>query len=183
MNENDLRVQRTRRLLQQALIELANQHDYNQITIRDITQAAQVGYKTFFRHYESREALMKAIIEAFVAKFQQAALPSNKPDAVRQNTLMMLQVARENSRMYRAILNSSAASELLQPALAMAYQDGQQFSGSSRIPSTLIGHHFATSMMSFLKWWLDNEDAYSEEEMIDFINQLLIRPIEQLRGR
>ncbi|MEM7116966.1 MAG: TetR/AcrR family transcriptional regulator [Chloroflexota bacterium] len=181
MNENDLRVQRTRRLLQEALIELANREEYSQITIRDITKAAQVGYKTFFRHYDSKEALLKAIVEAFIAKFQQAAQPSDNPNAVKKNTLLALQLAKENSNMYRAILNSPSAAQLLQPAMVMAYQDGQQLLGHSTNANTLVGNHFANSMLGFLKWWLDNEDVYSAEEMVHYIDQLLIQPIEQFR--
>ena len=181
MNENDLRVQRTRRLLQEALIELANREDYNQITIRDITKTAQVGYKTFFRHYDSKEALIRAIVEAFIAKFQQAALPPDQPGAVKKNTLLALQLAKENSNMYRAILNSPTAAQLLQPVMVMAYQDGQQLLGHSTNAKALIGNHFANAMLSFLKWWLDNEGVYSAEEMVDYIDQLVIRPIEQFR--
>lgn len=183
MNENDLRVQRTRRLLQEALIELANREEYSQITIRDITKAAQVGYKTFFRHYDSKEALITAIVEAFIAKFQQGALPPEQPGAVKKNTLLALQLAKENSNMYRAILHSPAAARHLQPVMVMAYQDGQDLLRHSTNANSLIGNHFANSMLGFLKWWLDNEDVYSAEEMADYIDQLVIQPIEQFQPK
>lgn len=180
MNENDLRVQRTRRLLQEALIELANQHDFGQITIRDITQTAQVGYKTFFRHYENKDALMLAIVESFIEQFQQAIVAPDEPDAVRRNTLIALQIARENREMYRAILNSPSAAQLLHPVLMMGYEDGKRFFGRTSLPNTLVAHHFTTSTIALLAWWLDSDETYSAEEMVAFIDQLLIRPIERL---
>lgn len=183
MNENDLRVQRTRRLLHEAFIALANQHGYSQITIREITQAAQVGYKTFFRHYESKEALLTAVVENAITQFQQAALPSHEPNAVGKNTLMALHLAKENRQMYQAILNSPAATLLIQPVMAVAYRDAQQFLGPTSVPNTLIAHHFATSMLGFLNWWLENQANYSAEEMMGFVDQLLIQPLERLRTK
>lgn len=54
MNENDLRVHCTRRLWREALIKLASNCAYEQVTIRDITQRAEDDYNTFVRHYNSR---------------------------------------------------------------------------------------------------------------------------------
>ena len=66
MNENDLRVQRTRSLLRQALIELVQEQGYEPISVRDITKRAQVGYKTFYRHYDGKEALLQALVGSII---------------------------------------------------------------------------------------------------------------------
>jgi len=180
MNENDLRVQRTRRLLQEALIDLVNTQGYDHTTIRDITRQAQVGYKTFFRHYESKEALLHAILGELMAEFQQATLSPGELNAVEKNTLTALQFAAAHENLLRAILNSPASDQLLAPLVKMGLQDGKRFLGGSTIPDELVSYHFATSMISLTRWWLESNKAYTMEEMADYINQLLIRPIQHL---
>ena len=59
--EPDRRIRRTRRALTDALISLTSEHPYRSIQVRDITDRADVGYATFYRHYESKDDLMLAI--------------------------------------------------------------------------------------------------------------------------
>ncbi|NJO83194.1 MAG: helix-turn-helix transcriptional regulator [Blastochloris sp.] len=66
----DRRITRTRRLLSQALVELVNQQRYENITIRDITDRADIGYATFFRHYESKDALMLDVVTNIVSELE-----------------------------------------------------------------------------------------------------------------
>src|SRR5258708_1039661 len=56
--KEDLRVQRTRKLLQQALIELTVEMGFAAVTVRDITRRAMVNRSTFYRHYLDKYDLL-----------------------------------------------------------------------------------------------------------------------------
>ena len=180
MNENDLRVQRTRHLLQEALIDLVISNGYEAVTIREITRQAQVGYKTFFRHYPSKEALLQAIVDGFLTEFHAVRMAPTTINATAQNTLAVLRFTQTHAALLQVILQSNAADQLLAPIVALAYQEGKSFFGDSDIPDEIVAHHFATSMISFLRWWLAHDLPYSVEEMADYINRLLIRPLKDL---
>src|SRR5688500_14242093 len=60
MAKMDRRVQRTREVLQKALIELINDRHYDDITIQDIVDRANVGRTTFYLHYNSKEELFSS---------------------------------------------------------------------------------------------------------------------------
>jgi len=47
----DRRIQRTRQLLDDALIELILEKGYDKITVQNIVDQANVGRSTFFAHY------------------------------------------------------------------------------------------------------------------------------------
>ncbi|MCB0060717.1 MAG: TetR/AcrR family transcriptional regulator [Caldilineaceae bacterium] len=181
MNENDLRVQRTRHLLQKAFIDLAISNGYEAVTIRAITRQAQVGYKTFFRHYPNKEALLQAVVDGFLTEFQAVRLPPTAAHATVQNTLAVLRFTQTHAVLIQVILQSSAADQLLAPITTFVRQEGESFFGDSDIPDELVAHHFATSMISFLRWWLANDLPYSVEEMADYIDRLLIRPLKELK--
>src|SRR5690242_8768698 len=63
MDLQDRRVKRTQKALARALIELTLEKGYEAITIRDITDKAEVGYATFFRHYHDKDALLKDVLD------------------------------------------------------------------------------------------------------------------------
>jgi AcrR family transcriptional regulator len=69
MTKIDRRVQRTRELLQKALIELISEHGYDAITIQDIVERANVGRTTFYLHYSSKDDLFMSCHEAIVSQF------------------------------------------------------------------------------------------------------------------
>ncbi len=69
MRKPDRRVRRTRELLQQALIALVGERRYETITIRDITDRADVARATFYLHYTDKDDLFLGCHEAIVGAF------------------------------------------------------------------------------------------------------------------
>ena len=54
----DRRVQKTKKLLSQALIQLILEKGYERVTVQDILDKANVARSTFYTHYESKELLL-----------------------------------------------------------------------------------------------------------------------------
>src|SRR3954467_8818375 len=54
----DRRSERTRQLLNGALIELMLEQRYDEITVQDIIDRANIGRSTFYAHYLDKEDLM-----------------------------------------------------------------------------------------------------------------------------
>ncbi|WP_437282254.1 TetR/AcrR family transcriptional regulator [Sorangium sp. So ce375] len=54
----DRRVQKTRKLLSDALVALILEKGYDEVSIQDIIDRANVGRSTFYSHYENKEQLM-----------------------------------------------------------------------------------------------------------------------------
>jgi AcrR family transcriptional regulator len=76
MTKSDRRVQRTRELLQKALIELISERRYDAITIQEIVDRANVGRTTFYLHYSSKDELFMHCHEAMVSGFHFGPLHS-----------------------------------------------------------------------------------------------------------
>ena len=58
----DLRVRRTRKLLQQAFLECTIEKGFAALTVRDITERAMVNRSTFYRHYLDKYDLLEQYI-------------------------------------------------------------------------------------------------------------------------
>jgi AcrR family transcriptional regulator len=72
---NDPWALRCRQALRTALLTLIDQRLFDQITIRDITNAAGVSYPVFFRRYATKDDLLED-----VAAEEVRALPPQSPD-------------------------------------------------------------------------------------------------------
>src|SRR5262245_12636405 len=57
-NVHDRRVQRTRRLLHEALISLILERGYDAVSVRDVVQRAGVGRSTFYTHFSDLEEVL-----------------------------------------------------------------------------------------------------------------------------
>ena len=56
--KNDRRSMRTQRILHEALMALMQEKRYDDITVQDIIDRANVGRSTFYSHYRDKEDLM-----------------------------------------------------------------------------------------------------------------------------
>jgi AcrR family transcriptional regulator len=59
----DRRVQKTRKFLQEALIELVEEKGYDSITVREILDRADVGRSTFYAHFQDKDDLLNSILD------------------------------------------------------------------------------------------------------------------------
>jgi AcrR family transcriptional regulator len=189
MNSTDRRVRRTQKSLGDALIALALEKDFDEITIQEITDRADIGYRTFFRHYADKDELLNDVL-SFV-KLEMRELMSPPPlqfftDPNLQvdelpNTRVLFEHVQENSNLYRVLLFSNRG--LVQPLKEFAVQEFKAHYGTffeTDIPFEIITNHMISSIITLLRWWLDNDMCYSPEEMGDISNRLIIQPIRSL---
>jgi AcrR family transcriptional regulator len=70
-NDLDRRVQKTRKSLQDALIELVAKQGYETVSIREILERANVGRSTFYAHFQDKDQLLHSILERLDELFEQ----------------------------------------------------------------------------------------------------------------
>lgn len=61
--KEDLRVRRTRKQIQEALIELTVEKGYNRVSIQDIVERAVINRSTFYRHYLDKDDLLSKYMD------------------------------------------------------------------------------------------------------------------------
>lgn len=183
MNEEDARVQRTRRQLHSAFVGLVIERGYESITVLDIAKEAKIGRKTFYRHYQDKETLLYATLEELLIEGQPLLLPPTSPKAAEENTLNALRFAQRYADLFRVLLRSPAAEQLIKPFLTFGFNEGHRFFAGSTTPDELVAYHFVISLMNLIRWWLEQAQPYPPEEMAEYVNRLVIRPISQLEPK
>lgn len=177
----DLRVRRTRRLLTQALLELVRERPFEAITARDVTDRAEVGYATFFRHYASTEDLMRHVVDDLLRDLQTLLPPLAGGDPQRAGAVIFGH-AREHADLYRLLLRSDRSLNLISnvvqegvESLGAAYEEKP----GSRVPLEVAANHVIRSFVSLLGWWLEHDLPYDPEHMGEIYRDLILRPTER----
>ena len=180
MNRQDKRVRRTRKALADALIALTIEQGYEGVTIQGITDRAGVGYRTYFRHYADKEALLHDVLQNTVAELRllietpaAANEPGYHPIPVENGRIIFEHIAA-NSDLYRVLLSSGSAA--LEPIMAYAQRealDSLEQMPDPPIPPPILAQHAVATIFSLAQWWLDNEMPYPPEKMAVYLAQLL----------
>jgi AcrR family transcriptional regulator len=98
----DRRVERTRRTLREALVTLVLERGWDEITVKDVCDAADVGRSTFYAHFADKEELLTSGFDALAAHLRQPG--ERPPGTVLQFALPLAEHALDNRRLFRALI-------------------------------------------------------------------------------
>ena len=85
-NSEDRRAKRTRRLLKESLLELMQEKPFSQISVRDVTERADVNRTTFYLHYTDTAQLLQSVEEELLAEAQ-TLIDAHLQETVAERTL------------------------------------------------------------------------------------------------
>jgi len=180
----DRRVKRSRSLLSEAVMSLILEKGYEAVTIRDITERADVAYVTFFRHYKSKDELLAYCLQAGMRDLQtridaaaRQARTNIPADAEGQ---LIFEHVQANSPFYRVLLRSLGAGQVRQQTLTaietIFLTSCKPLSAREKlIPHQIAAHHMAVSLLSLIEWWLEHEMPYPVERMGQMYDRLIIK--------
>lgn len=183
MIKTDRRVQRTRELLQKALIELIKERGYDTVTIQDIVDRANVGRTTFYLHYNSKDELFMGCHEVIVRQFhfgplhplsQEALLSPEAPpgmiSAYRHledgRTLLHSMFQGKDSLLILKRIRDQSAQEI-EANLRAAFAETD-----SAIPFDMLANYLAGAQLALVHWWLEKRRPHTPENLAQAFHRL-----------
>ena len=175
----DRRVQKTRKYLSEALVNLILKKGYEAVTIQDIIDEANVGRSTFYAHFESKEQLLfssnsdlsHTLIEAMNSK-------TNKEI----DFLLLYRHAKENAQVAKAMLGKKGGDLILshiKDVLSIKIENYFKKEGLGgkihKIKYAFDSKALASALVSYLTSWLDADMPFSPEEMAEKSQELVSR--------
>jgi AcrR family transcriptional regulator len=107
----DRRIQRTRQLLQDALLALILEKGFEAVTVQDVIDRANVGRSTFYAHFQDKEDLLLSGFEHLRTEFEKYLLSeSGTRDSPWALSFSMLQHAQSQRQLYKAFASKEATS-------------------------------------------------------------------------
>ncbi len=187
-SKEDRRTIRSKRLIANALRELALEKDYHKITIKDIVERADVGRATFYAHFEDKNDLNRFILlERFMAQVEIKLEASLNELSVKDHdhqtlipSLALFRVAKENYDLLKkyAVASEVGIDSLIQP-LIDRFEEKLELLGISDtpfgIPIQQISIFLISALTSLLTQWI-LDDMPSSPEMMNTNYQMLAYP-------
>ena len=176
----DPRVARTRRLLQDALMDLAKERSLDDISIADIADAATVNRTTFYQHYPDKETLLADALDEHAARngADLGGLEAQFHDRHRPPLVLVhyLRHIAENSDVYRVALGghgSSIAQTRLRERITQIAMEGIRMYGPSPawlpMPAEVAAASIAGSIIGVLRAWLERESLAPPDEAAEWL--------------
>ncbi len=180
MERTDRRVKRTNKLLQEALVDLTLERGYEAVTIRDITERADVGYATFFRHYPDKASLLAELLQAMKDDFRQLLEPFTIVSNPEHTAALIFEYVEDNYNLCRVLLTSADTMSLFRPMELIGQQEMApllQASQDGLVPVDVAVTHLLSSLVMLIRWWVDHDRPYPPERMGQIAAELVIKPV------
>jgi AcrR family transcriptional regulator len=180
----DRRTLRTQETLIHALLELIESKHYDQITVQDVVEKANVGRSTFYAHYQNKDALLLSGLEHQLDMVvQQIVLDAD--DKLKFDTYQLFQHAQGHYEVYRTLVWGSGFKLLIEDVHAALSQKIEARLASllstkptTSIPLPVLASIMSSVLLALLKWWLDNKTPYPPGEMDEIFQQLMMPGIQ-----
>ena len=178
----DRRSRRSQQLLGDALLTLILKKGYEAITIKDITEQADVAYVTFFRHYESIDDLLQRRLadelNELRERIETAARETQAGQGDTMEGQMIFEHAGDHRALFQVLLSSQGALQArkhVQDTIASIFLDSCRPLHDSRlVPPEVAANHMAAALLALIEWWLTHEMPYPTDHMARIYDRLVI---------
>ena len=177
------RVKRTRKLLQQAFLELFQEKGFTSISIQDITERATVNRATFYAHFTDKYDLLDSIIREEFERTITSQLPSTPRRGVASLRALIRATfgfldqfhhdCKPSDRQFDPLMERAIQQELAEILLGWLKQAPVGSAGSvgRRVPTETLSSVISWAIFGTAVQWSQSERTASREEMT---NQVLL---------
>jgi len=169
----DRRVQRTRSLIQGALLELMAERGYEGLTVQHIIDRANVGRATFYAHFADKQTLLASGLEdlrSALLERQRAAIAARRGHADFTFSLAMLEHAADAVPLWRAIAGRESGAFVMQrlhDMLAELVRNDLLAMGVRRSAQQreLLVQQITGGFVAAMTWWLNDGARQTANEV------------------
>ncbi len=179
----DLRVRRTRKLLQQAFLELTVEKGFAALTVRDITERAMVNRSTFYRHYLDKYDLLEQYMNEIYELIEDQAGTAERLEPASHKAssgpLNLLKHIQQFADFYRVMLGPQG-----DPHFAQRFRQNTEKRFRSLFAQALTEPEpdappidlklscIAYAGVGATIWWLEQEQPWPPEQLAIWLGQL-----------
>lgn len=177
----DRRQKKTRESIFNAFTELLSKKHYNQITVGEIIEKADVGRATFYAHFETKDFLLKELCEELFCHIFDATEEGGEKhrhificDAPSPVILHLLQHLQKNDNKILDLLaceNNELFLRYFKENLKMLIKNHPHLFGGEKpkeLPDDYWINHVSATFVETIRWWLNNGMKESSQTLSDY---------------
>ncbi|MDO8284872.1 MAG: TetR/AcrR family transcriptional regulator [Rhodoferax sp.] len=170
----DRRSQRTRDALRGALVDLIAERGWDDITVQDVCDHANIGRSTFYSHYTGKDALLVGGLEDLQAGLQRQAqaraASAAGADAVTGFgfVLGLIEHAHEQRKIFRGLIGRRSGHVVHQRFREMVLRlvhDELPQSAQGALPRDAAARWLSAAFVELLSWWVEQATPMPTTEL------------------
>ena len=161
-NNADRRVKRTKKVLKDALFELLETKNINQITVTELTTLADVNRATFYFYYTDLIDMLQQIqneaFEAFKNVIQKTTISVSTIEGFTEYAERLFTFCKENEHLVRFIVNNDVNNRLytyIRQLMLTNIPNTKEIFGENN-PAKFISNYVINAMIGFCLDWMDD---------------------------
>src|SRR5258707_6673569 len=180
LEQADLRVRRTHKLLWEALMAELSERAFEEITVTDICERAMVHRTTFYKHYTDKYALleqgMRQMYDALVTEEEHLPPSAFSLDRPPPYFVQLFEHVAQHQHFYKLMLCGEGIGrfqKLLKDYIAeVAEAKAREWIPAKQhftVPLSMQVQFVAGGVLSLLAWWLENDMPLSAHQMAQYV--------------
>lgn len=183
--KQDLRVIKTRKAIKNAFKEMVMEMDASKITVKELSERAQIHRKTFYLHYTTIEALYEDVLKEVAEGYYQA-IDQTAPDAPfsEVNRVFFTFMARQEPYVEKMVCDPSYrdfADKLFLATLSHNRNRYNPYQKYSQPEQNIINTFLALGSVNIYRRWVADKKQVPLESLIALTNQLFMNGIASIR--
>ena len=169
------RVQMTKRLMKDALMELLEEHELVNISVTAICEAADVHRSTFYKYYKDQSELLRDLEQSYL---DQVPTPFGDADQLDEEQILAQSTAffdfvKRNKGAFRVLLGESTSSDFAARLIDLLCSG---LSSDSDDPSTRYANlYIANGTVGLLREWVCADFPISSSELAQMMFQFSVK--------
>lgn len=173
----DPRVKRTRKMFENALLELLEGKEYKKITVQEITKKSSLNRATFYLHYYDKDELLERCMDSALEELRESIkMPEYEftydCESPHPTFVRLLENMMENSRFYKLMLAEEKIpyfTEKVADVIEELVDQGMRFLENDkmeqRVPIPIVKSYISSAYLGVIIWWLKNDMPYTPAYM------------------
>jgi AcrR family transcriptional regulator len=182
----DRRAARTRKALTEALLSLILSKGYEEVSVQDIIDEADVGRSTFYAHYTGKEDLLRSSFQQLRGELRETQTGAGKarpaaPGGLLSFSTAMFEHAARYTDHYRTLVGGRggavADQEIRQILSVMVRVELPPFVDEAAISRELAVQLVVGAFMTVLGWWLERKPKLPPAEIDGMFRRFVLKGI------
>ena len=188
----DRRVQRTRQLLQGALMSLIQEKGYEALTVQDILDRANVGRATFYAHFDNKEDLLVSRLDGLRASLQARQRHARQHGSRHEDrmfaysrdmfvhvdehrTVFRSMVGKRSGAIIQHLFHKMLVDLVREDVKAVAPAKAAAMGGT---PHEAVAQLIAGGLFGLVLWWVDGPAKLSVENVDALFRRLAMQALK-----
>ena len=166
--KEDLRVVKTKEIIKNTFKDMISEMDYEEITIKELTNRAKINRKTFYLHYKSLDDLLLELQNSIANNFIEKQVSYTKLEDMKYLIRLFFESASKNIPVYEKILCSGSyrnISDQINKKIMTHRKKTNKgaFSDDDAYENIIFAYYGANSTVIYRQWVADGKKLSLDE--------------------